>query len=93
MSAFVILLTFTSEDVHGNEKLRRFTPHERLDSRTRRRAGAAVRPGLEVGRWRSDDIFLLLETLRADFGADLLAMGTTPAAIVARAVPLTTSAR
>jgi len=32
---------FTREDVHGNQRLARFTPHEVLDSRTRRRAGAA----------------------------------------------------
>ena len=32
---------FTNENVHGNERLARFTPHETLDSRTRRRAGAA----------------------------------------------------
>jgi hypothetical protein len=32
---------FTREDVHGNERLRRFTPHETLDARTRRRTGGA----------------------------------------------------
>jgi imidazolonepropionase-like amidohydrolase len=32
---------FTREDVHGNDRLRRFTPHETLDARTRRRTGAA----------------------------------------------------
>ena len=32
---------FTHEDVHGNERLARFTPHETLDQRTRRRAGAS----------------------------------------------------
>ena len=32
---------FTSENVHDNERLTRFTPHATLDGRTRRRAGAA----------------------------------------------------
>ena len=32
---------FTRENVHDHERLRRFTPHEALDTRTRRRAGAS----------------------------------------------------
>ena len=32
---------FTRENVHDNERLARFTPHETLDRRTRRRSGAA----------------------------------------------------
>ena len=39
---------FTRTDVHGNERLARFTPHEVLDGRTRRRAGAAGAVGWAV---------------------------------------------
>ena len=44
---------FTRENVHGNERLARFTPHETLDQRTRRRAGAAGAVG-----WAVDEEFV-----------------------------------
>jgi len=59
---------FTSEDVHGNDRLRRFTPHETLDARTRRRAGAAGAVG-----WAIDEEFVFEEHAR--FLRDLVEAG------------------
>jgi hypothetical protein len=59
---------FTREDVHGNERLRRFTPHETLDSRTRRRTGGAGAVG-----WVVEDEFVFEEHSR--FLRDVVAAG------------------
>lgn len=59
---------FTREDVHGNERLARFTPHETLDGRTRRRAGAAGAVG-----WAIDEEFVFEEHSR--FLRDVVAKG------------------
>ncbi len=59
---------FTREDVHGNERLARFTPHEVLDGRTRRRAGSAGAVG-----WAVDDEFVFEEHSR--FLRDVVAKG------------------
>ena len=50
---------FTRTDVHGNERLARFTPHEVLDGRTRRRAGAAGAMG-----WAVEEEFVFEEHAR-----------------------------
>lgn len=48
---------YTHENVHGNEKLRRFEPHESLDARSRRRGtGAAGSPGR--GGWFLDEEYV-----------------------------------
>ena len=59
---------FTNEDVHGNERLARFTPHETLDSRTRRRAGAAG-----AVAWAMDEEYVFEDHAR--FLADVVADG------------------
>ena len=59
---------FTRERVHDNDRLRRFTPHETLDSRTRRRAGAAGAVG-----WAMDDEFVFEDHAR--FLRDLVDAG------------------
>jgi hypothetical protein len=59
---------FTSENVHDTERLRRFTPHETIDSRTRRRAGAAGAVG-----WAVEDEFVFQEHAR--FLRDVVAAG------------------
>jgi hypothetical protein len=59
---------FTREDVHGNERLRRFTPHEILDARTRRRAGAAG-----AVAWAVESEFVFEEHAR--FLRDVVAAG------------------
>lgn len=50
---------FTRENVHDDERLRRFTPHETLDGRTRRRAGAAGAVG-----WAVEEEFVFEEHAR-----------------------------
>ncbi|MCH7473145.1 MAG: PD40 domain-containing protein [Gemmatimonadetes bacterium] len=48
---------YTKENPHANEKLRRFTPHESVDARTRRRGtGAAGSPGR--GGWFLDEEYV-----------------------------------
>ncbi len=59
---------FTNENVHGNERLARFTPHETLDSRTRRRAGAAGSVA-----WAMDEEYVFQDHAR--FLADVVADG------------------
>ncbi len=59
---------FTRENVHGNERLARFTPHETLDSRTRRRAGAAG-----AVAWAVDEEYVFEDHAR--FLADVVADG------------------
>ena len=59
---------FTNENVHGNERLARFTPHETLDSRTRRRAGAAGSVA-----WAMDEEYVFEDHAR--FLADVVADG------------------
>jgi Tol biopolymer transport system component len=59
---------FTREDVHGNERLRRFTPHETLDTRTRRRTGGAGAVG-----WVVESEFVFEEHSR--FLRDIVAAG------------------
>ena len=59
---------FTNENVHGNERLARFTPHETLDSRTRRRAGAAG-----AVAWAMDEEYVFQDHAR--FLADIVADG------------------
>ena len=59
---------FTREDVHGDERLARFTPHETLDRRTRRRAGAAG-----AVAWAIDEEFVFEDHAR--FLADVVAEG------------------
>ena len=59
---------FTNENVHGNERLARFTPHETLDSRTRRRAGAAGSVA-----WAMDEEYVFADHAR--FLADIVADG------------------
>ncbi len=59
---------FTRDDVHGNERLARFTPHETLDGRTRRRAGASGAVG-----WAIDEEFVFEEHAR--FLRDVVAKG------------------
>ena len=59
---------FTRENVHGNERLARFTPHETLDSRSRRRAGAAG-----AVAWAIDEEFVFEDHAR--FLADVVADG------------------
>ena len=59
---------FTNENVHGNERLARFTPHETLDSRTRRRAGAAG-----AVAWAMDEEYVFEDHAR--FLADVVADG------------------
>ena len=50
---------FTRENVHGNERLARFTPHATLDRVTRRRAGAAGAVG-----WAVDEEFVFEDHAR-----------------------------
>ncbi len=59
---------FTREDVHGDERLARFTPHETLDARTRRRAGAAG-----AVAWAIDEEYVFEDHAR--FLADVVAEG------------------
>jgi Tol biopolymer transport system component len=59
---------FTREDVHGHERLRRFTPHETLDARTRRRTGGAGAVG-----WVVESEFVFEEHSR--FLRDVVAAG------------------
>jgi WD40 repeat protein len=59
---------FTRETVHDDERLRRFTPHETLDGRTRRRAGGAGAVG-----WAMDEEFVFEEHAR--FLRDVVAAG------------------
>ena len=59
---------FTNENVHGNERLARFTPHETLDSRTRRRAGAAGSVA-----WAMDEEYVFADHAR--FLSDIVADG------------------
>ena len=59
---------FTRENVHGNERLARFTPHETLDSRTRRRAGAAG-----AVAWAMDEEYVFEDHAR--FLSDIVADG------------------
>ncbi len=59
---------FTRENVHGNERLARFTPHETLDSRTRRRSGAAGSVA-----WVMDEEYVFED--HAVFLADVVAEG------------------
>lgn len=59
---------FTRENVHDEERLRRFTPHETLDARTRRRAGAAGAVG-----WAVESEFVFEEHAR--FLRDVVARG------------------
>ena len=59
---------FTKEDVHGNERLARFTPHETLDERTRRRAGASG-----AVAWAVDEEYVFEEHAR--FLADVVSEG------------------
>ena len=59
---------FTNENVHGNERLARFTPHETLDSRTRRRAGAAGSVA-----WAMDEEYVFEDHAR--FLSDIVADG------------------
>jgi hypothetical protein len=59
---------FTREDVHGTERLRAFTPHEALDARTRRRAGASGAVG-----WAVESEFVFEEHSR--FLRDVVAAG------------------
>ena len=59
---------FTNENVHDNERLARFTPHETLDSRTRRRAGAAGSVA-----WAMDEEYVFEDHAR--FLADVVADG------------------
>ena len=59
---------FTNENVHGDERLARFTPHETLDSRTRRRAGAAGSVA-----WAMDEEYVFEDHAR--FLADVVADG------------------
>ncbi len=48
---------YTKENPHANEKLRRFTPHESVDARTRRRGtGAGGSPGR--GGWFLDEEYV-----------------------------------
>jgi len=59
---------FTREDVHGTERLRRFTPHDALDARTRRRAGASG-----AVAWAVDSEFVFEEHSR--FSRDIVEAG------------------
>ncbi|MDE0074127.1 MAG: amidohydrolase family protein [Gammaproteobacteria bacterium] len=59
---------FTRGDVHDNERLARFTPHETLDARTRRRAGAAG-----AVAWAMDEEYVFEDHAR--FLADVVADG------------------
>ncbi len=59
---------FTRGGVHDNERLARFTPHETLDARTRRRAGAAG-----AVAWAMDEEFVFEDHAR--FLADVVADG------------------
>ena len=59
---------FTNENVLGNERLVRFTPRETLDSRTRRRAGAAGSVA-----WAIDEEYVFEDHAR--FLADVVADG------------------
>jgi Tol biopolymer transport system component len=59
---------FTRENVHDEERLRRFTPHETIDSRTRRRAGASGAVG-----WAVESEFVFQE--HASFLRDVVARG------------------
>jgi imidazolonepropionase-like amidohydrolase/Tol biopolymer transport system component len=59
---------FTRENVHDHERLRRFTPHEVLDARTRRRAGASGAVG-----WAVESEFVFEEHAR--FLRDVVAEG------------------
>ena len=59
---------FTHENVHDNERLRRFTPHETLDSRTRRRVGGAGAVG-----WAVESEFVFEE--HSHFVRDVVAKG------------------
>lgn len=59
---------FTRGGVHDNDRLARFTPHETLDSRTRRRAGAAG-----AVAWAMDEEFVFEDHAR--FLADVVADG------------------
>ena len=58
----------TRGGVHDNERLARFTPHETLDARTRRRAGAAG-----AVAWAMDEEFVFEDHAR--FLADVVADG------------------
>ncbi len=61
---------YTNENVHDNEKLRRFFPHDNLDARTRRRgAGAGGSPG--PGGWFLEEEYVFKK--HAGFVRDLLA--------------------
>lgn len=59
---------FTRENVHDHERLRHFTPHETLDTRTRRRAGASGAVG-----WAVDSEFVFEDHAR--FLRDVVAQG------------------
>ncbi len=59
---------FTRGGVHDNERLARFTPHETLDARTRRRAGAAG-----AVAWAMDEEFVFEDHAR--FLADVVSDG------------------
>ena len=59
---------FTRENVHGNERLARFTPHSTLDRVTRRRAGAAGAVG-----WAVEEEFVFED--HAKFLRDVVADG------------------
>ncbi|MDE0357349.1 MAG: amidohydrolase family protein [Gammaproteobacteria bacterium] len=59
---------FTRGGVHDNERLARFTPHETLDARTRRRAGAAG-----AVAWAMDEEYVFEDHAR--FLADVVADG------------------
>ncbi len=59
---------FTRGGVHDNPRLARFTPHQTLDSRTRRRAGAAG-----AVAWAMDEEFVFEDHAR--FLADVVADG------------------
>jgi imidazolonepropionase-like amidohydrolase len=59
---------FTHENVHDEARLRRFTPHELVDSRTRRRAGASGAVGWAV---ESEYVF----QAHARFSRDVVAAG------------------
>jgi Tol biopolymer transport system component len=63
---------YTNTDVHGDAKLRRFTPHQEIDTKTRRRgAGSGGSPG--PGGWFMDDEYAF--PLHAKFAKDVVDAG------------------
>ncbi len=63
---------YTNTDVHGDAKLRRFTPHQDIDAKARRRGtGSGGSPG--PGGWFMDDEYVF--PLHAKFAKDVVDAG------------------